>query len=130
MTATAAPLRPEAVRRASLLVFVKRLKVDAEIGVYAHEKGRAQPLVVDVELELGEQRVDRFADTVNYETVAEQARAVAAAGHVDLVEEYADRLARACLDDPRVRSVRVRVEKPEAIPGAEAAGCEVALVRA
>lgn len=130
MNATATPLRPEAVRRGPLKVFVKRLKVDAEIGVYAHEKGRAQPLVVDVELELGEQRVDRFADTVNYETVANQARAVAAAGHVDLVEEYADRLALACLDDPRVRSVRVRVEKPEAIPGAEAAGCEVVLARA
>jgi dihydroneopterin aldolase len=130
MTLAPTPTRLEAVRRGPLKVFVKRLRVDAEIGVYAHEKGRAQPLVVDVELELGEQRVDRFADTVNYETVAAQARALAGAGHVDLVEEYADRLARACLDDPRVRGVRVRVEKPEAIPGAEAAGCEVALSRA
>jgi len=117
------------IARSGLKVFVRGLKIAAEIGVYAHERGRAQPLTVDVELELGVQAVERLADTVNYETVAERARAVAEAGHVDLVEEYADRLALACLEDPRVRAVRVRVEKPEALPGAEAAGCEVAFSR-
>jgi dihydroneopterin aldolase len=118
------------VRREALRVFVRGLKIDAQIGVYAHERGRAQPLIVDVELELGEQRIDALADTVNYERIAMRAREVAAAGHVDLVEEYADRLARACLDDPRVRRVRVRVEKPQAIEGAQAAGCETVHVKA
>ncbi|HYF22820.1 MAG TPA: dihydroneopterin aldolase [Caulobacteraceae bacterium] len=121
---SAAPIRP-----AGLKVFVRGLRIAAEIGVYAHERGRAQPLAVDVDLELAPHAVERLSDTVNYETVAERACAVAEAGHVDLVEEYAERLARACLEDPRVRSVRVRVEKPEALAGAEAAGCEVRFTR-
>jgi len=33
-------------------VFVTGLKVQAEIGVYKHEIGRVQPLVVDVELDV------------------------------------------------------------------------------
>jgi 7,8-dihydroneopterin aldolase/epimerase/oxygenase len=114
---------------AAMRVFVRGLKIDAYIGVHAHEKGRAQPLIVDVEIELADPRVDRLSDTIDYETVVEAARAVAASGHVDLVEEYAERLARACLSNPLARRVRVRIDKPQALPGAEAAGCEAVFER-
>jgi 7,8-dihydroneopterin aldolase/epimerase/oxygenase len=87
-------------------VFVRGLKVDAQIGVYDHEHGRFQPLVVDVELD------------------------VAAEGHVDLVETFAERLAQACFLDHRVTRARVRVEKPLALaPYAAAAGVEITAVR-
>lgn len=120
--------RPEPVRT-GLKVFVRALKVDAFIGVYAHEKGRTQPLFVDCELDLLDAPIETLADTVNYERVAEAARAIAASGHVELVEDYAERLARVCLQDARVAAVRVRVEKPEALPGAAAAGCELSFRR-
>ena len=114
---------------AAMRVFVRGLKIDAYIGVHAHEKGRAQPLIVDVEIELADPRVDRLSDTIDYETVVEAARAVAASGHVDLVEEYAERLGRACLADPRALRVKVRIDKPQALPGADAAGCEAVFER-
>ena len=111
-------------------VFVTGLKVAAEIGVYAHEKGMSQPLVVDVELDVPTAGATRLADTVNYETIGESARAIAAAGHIPLVEDFAERLARACLADPRVMRARVRVEKPQALaPHAAAAGVEITVVR-
>lgn len=111
-------------------VFVTGLKVDAEIGVYSHEMGKAQPLVVDVELDVPSAGAERLADTVNYETIGESARAIAAEGHIQLVEAFAERLARACLQDPRVMRARVRVEKPLALaPHAAAAGVEITIVR-
>ncbi len=61
-------------------IFVTGLKVEAEIGVYAHEKGHAQPLVVDVELDVPTAGASRLADTVNYETIGESARAMLEAG--------------------------------------------------
>lgn len=111
-------------------IFVTGLKIDAEIGVYAHEKGRAQPLIADVELDVPAAGVEKLADTVNYETIAEAARTIAAEGHIHLVEAFAERLARACLADPRVMRARVRVEKPLALaPHAVAAGVEITVVR-
>lgn len=111
-------------------VFVTGLKVAAEIGVYAHEKGMSQPLIVDVELDVPTAGATRLADTVNYETIGESARDIAAAGHIQLVEDFAERLARACLADPRVMRARVRVEKPQALaPHAAAAGVEITVVR-
>lgn len=119
-----------APRVAMTRVFVTGLKLQAEIGVYRHEIGRLQPLSVDVELDVPSAGAGRLADTLNYETILEAARAVAAEGHIELVETFADRLARACLADPRVTRARVRVEKPLALaPDAVGAGCEIILER-
>lgn len=111
-------------------VFVRGLKVDAQIGVYDHEHGRLQPLVVDVELDVAASHCERLGDTVNYETIGEAARTIVAEGHIDLVETFAERLAQACFADPRVMRARVRVEKPLALaPHAAAAGVEITAVR-
>ncbi|MFC3068673.1 dihydroneopterin aldolase [Phenylobacterium soli] len=111
-------------------VFVTGLNVQAEIGIYKHEIGKVQPLVVDVELEVPTAGAEKLADTLNYETILEAAQRVAGEGHIALVETFAERLARACLADGRVTRARVRVEKPLALaPHAVGAGVEITLAR-
>jgi len=114
-----------------LKVFVRALRVDAEIGVNPDEYGRRQPLVIDVELDIDPPaRLEHIAETVNYEAVVTHARALAEAGHVRLIETFAQRLAEALLAEPPVTRVRVRIEKPQALaPHAEAAGVEITLAQ-
>ncbi|VXB69329.1 dihydroneopterin aldolase [Brevundimonas sp. G8] len=119
----------EPLRFERLSVFVRGLEVEAGIGVYDHEQGRLQRLVIDVTLELEPKPIERLGDTINYETVANAARAIAAEGHVGLVETFAERLARACLEDRRVLRAIVRIEKPGALQGVIAPGCEIVLGR-
>ena len=125
----AASISGDSPRREGLTVFVRGLRVEAGIGVHDHEQGRLQTLVIDVTLDLAPAPVERLADTINYETVAQAARAIVTEGHVGLVETFAERLATACLNDGRVRRCTVRIEKPGALDGAAAAGCEVVLAR-
>jgi dihydroneopterin aldolase len=110
-------------------VFVRGLRVDAAIGVHAHEQGRTQPLIIDVELDAELQLDGRLGSTINYESIVGAARDIVAAGHLDLVETFAQRLAAACLEDPRVVRARVRAEKTEAFTEAAAAGFELILER-
>ena len=111
-------------------VFVSGLNVQAQIGIYKHEIGKVQPLVVDVELDVPTAGAERLADTLNYETILQAAQALAAEGHIALVETFAERQARASLADARVTRARVRVEKPLALaPHAVGAGVEITLVR-
>lgn len=111
-------------------VFVTGVKVQAEIGVYRHEIGRVQPLIVDVELDVPTDASDRLADTFNYEAILRAAQEVAAGGHIALVETFAHRLAERCLADPRVSRARIRVEKPLALaPDAVGAGVEIVVGR-
>ncbi|ACG79258.1 dihydroneopterin aldolase [Phenylobacterium zucineum HLK1] len=111
-------------------MFVTGLQVQAQIGVYRHEIGRVQPLIVDVELDVPTADTDRLADTVNYETILKAAQDIAEAGHIDLVETFAHRLAARCLEDARVVRARVRIEKPLALaPHAVGAGVEITVER-
>ncbi|WP_150126069.1 dihydroneopterin aldolase [Brevundimonas sp. LM2] len=116
---------PTAPVRESLTIFVQGLIVEAGIGVYDHEHGRLQTLLIDVSLDLGPAEVHGLADTVNYESVAAACRRIVAEGHVGLVETFAERLALDCLTDPRVLAVTVRVDKPGALEAAAGAGCEL-----
>lgn len=111
-------------------IFVRAIRLEAYVGIYAHEQGRTQPLVVDVELDVAVSGFRRLEDTLNYETIVARAQGLAAEGHIGLVESFAERLAGALLEDQRVSRARVRVEKPEALaPAAAAAGVEIIAVR-
>jgi len=129
MSVTALPLAEGLPRRLGMTVHVRGLEVQASIGVYDHEKGRLQPLVLDIELDLGAAPVRELGDTLDYDGVARLVRDLAGGEHIELVETFAERVALGCLDDPRVLAVRVRVDKPTAIPGAVAAGCAVSYAR-
>ena len=121
---SAAAERPAETRR----MFVRDLVLDCLIGVHRYERDGRQRvrinLTLDV-LETGPAERDRLADVVNYDTLVVRIRALAAAGHVNLVETFAERIAAICLDDPRVRRATVRVEKLDVFDDTESVGVEI-----
>ena len=108
-------------------VFVEGLQLEATIGILEHERRALQPLVVDIELEVdtGTPIEGDINSVFDYRAPVESAKALVAAGHIELVETFAENLAASCLEDDRVRSVRVRVSKPDAIAEARASGVEI-----
>ena len=112
-------------------VFIRNLELPAHIGVYRQEEGRTQPVRINVDL-----ATDDFADAQDmlenggdYHVIEKRIRAIIAEGHVRLAETLAERIAGACLEDGRVRTVRVRVEKLQALTYAESVGIEIERTR-
>ncbi len=116
-------------------VFLHDMILHASIGVHAHEHEARQRIRLNLDLSVTDNGAapmsrltpvrDDLTRVVDYEAVANRARAIVAAGHVRLVETLAERLAEACLEDPRVHSVRVRVEKLDVFPDVAAVGVEI-----
>jgi len=108
-------------------VFIRNLEVLAHIGIHGHEQGKLQPVRINVDLAVEDAAVlaDKLDLVVDYEAIANKIRALVAAGHINLAETLAERIAAACFEDPRVKTTRVRVEKLHALPGAESAGVEI-----
>ncbi|MEQ9814128.1 MAG: dihydroneopterin aldolase [Azospirillaceae bacterium] len=107
-------------------LFVRDLVVPARIGIYDREKQATQRVAIDLDLEV-EDRIDAhgIADVVSYEPFVVTARQMALETHTALVETLAERLAAFCLQDTRVFSVRVRVEKLDVFPDAAGVGVEI-----
>jgi 7,8-dihydroneopterin aldolase/epimerase/oxygenase len=103
-------------------IFVKGLRVEAAIGIYDHEHGRTQPLIIDALIRMETHVIQGLKDTVNYEHVGRMARDLIARGHIKLVETLAEELGEALSALPHVTAVEVRISKPEALRDAEAAG--------
>lgn len=108
-------------------LFIRDLVLECRIGVHEHEHEGPQRVRLNVDLGVHEDRAfdERLERVVDYAALLERVRAVIAAGHVELVETLAERLADLCLEDPRVRSVRVRVEKLDIVPDAASVGVEI-----
>jgi dihydroneopterin aldolase len=109
-------------------LLVRDLMLAARIGVHPHEHGAPQRVRLNLDLEVaesGEPPADDLAQVVDYEALIERVRRLVASRHVKLVETLAEQVAALCLDDPRVRSARVRVEKLDVIPDAAAVGVEI-----
>ncbi len=109
-------------------VFVRGLKLDASIGAYDYEKAAPQPLSIDIEIEVIEPvdpTGDRLEDVVCYNRLTQGVKAIIAEGHIKLVETLAERIAELAMAHPMVIAAAVRIEKPNAIAEAEAAGVEI-----
>jgi dihydroneopterin aldolase len=108
-------------------VFIRNLEVLAHIGVHGHEQGKLQPVRINVDLAVEDAAVieDKLEVVVDYDAITRKIRAILAAGHINLAETLAERIAVACFDDARVKTARIRVEKLHALPGAESGGVEI-----
>jgi dihydroneopterin aldolase len=125
------PLRIADAATAIRHVFIRNLQVQAQIGVYRHERGAKQPVRINVDLAVEDRASieDRLEQVVDYATITAKIHAIVDAGHINLAETLAERIAGACFDDTRVKTARVRVEKLDALSDAESAGVEIERTR-
>lgn len=109
-------------------VFIRDLVLPALIGIHRHEKDGRQRVRVNLDMDVVEPEMpiqDRLAEVVCYEDVVAAVRGIVAAGHINLVETLAERIAAFCLSDRRVKAVRVRIEKLDVFADAASVGVEI-----
>ena len=106
-------------------IFLHALKVDAVIGIWDWERKIRQTVVIDLDMAADIRKAaasDDVADTLNYKLVAKRVQAFVAESEFQLVETLAERIAAIVTGEFGVPWVRVRVNKPGAIRGAQDVG--------
>lgn len=118
---------PAAAGQRVLKVFVRDLVLPCRIGVYSHEKLGTQRVRINLELACAEHPAinDEHVNVVCYDQIITEIKQLIAGEHINLVETLAERIASLCLQDFRVHQVKVRVEKLDVFPEAEAVGVEI-----
>ena len=109
-------------------VIVNQLELLTMIGVHDAEKRAPQRVWVSLDLSVAEHGPsvsDRLDEVLDYGEVVRRVETVVLAGHVNLVETLAERVAAACLADPMVLAVKVTIEKPDVIANVRSVGVEI-----
>lgn len=109
-------------------ILLTDLRLHGLLGIEPEERQHPQEILVNV-VAYADTRAaagsDDIADAVNYAALAERIRQHVAAGAPFLVERLAEEIAGIVLTEFNVTKVRVRVEKPGAVPQARAVGVEI-----
>lgn len=125
---TPAPHRHNAPAHRIRRVFVRDLVLPCLIGVHRHERDAKQRVRINLDLAVVEDDrpvEDKLANVLCYERLTARVREVVMAGHVNLVETLAERIAEVCLDYDDVVSATVRVEKLDVFADAASVGIEI-----
>lgn len=117
-----------ATARPTRRVFINDLVLECLIGVYRHERDGAQRVRINLDLTVFETPSpidDKLSNVLSYEDVIIKVRKLATAGHLNLVETLAERIADMCLAEADVSAAKVRVEKLDVFADAASVGVEI-----
>jgi len=99
-----------------------QLRVDCIVGIHPHERTHTQAVILDIELDYDfapAASSDAIADAVDYDLVAASVTELVQARRFQLIETMAEQAAAMLLERvPAVRTVRLEIRKPAAVPAA------------
>ncbi len=114
-------------------IIISDLLVRSIIGVRDEERRDKQDVLINLSLDVDLRkagRSDRLADSVDYRDLNKKILRMVEGSTFHLVEALAQAVADICLENPAVREVRVRVEKPGALRFSRSVGVEITRQRA
>jgi D-erythro-7,8-dihydroneopterin triphosphate epimerase len=112
---------------------IKDLQLRTIIGINEEERRDRQDVVINIVLCADTRAAgasDNIDDAVNYRTITKRIIRLVEESQFCLVERLAAEIAAICIQDPRIESARVRVEKPGALRFARSVGVEIHRTRA
>tara|TARA_B100000579_G_scaffold47092_1_gene32864 strand:- start:1812 stop:2243 length:432 start_codon:yes stop_codon:yes gene_type:complete len=110
------------------LIFLNDFTLQANVGVYKHEKEKTQPIKINVVAKVrNPKRINdnNLQSVVCYNQISKKIKKIIKSGHTILLEKLAEKIFQECFKNKRIETMKIRLEKPEAIEGAAGAGIEV-----
>ena len=110
------------------LIFLNDFMIDANIGVYKHEKIKSQPLRISIIAKVKNPKKindDKLYSVVCYNQISKKIKKIIKSGHTILLEKLAEKIFQECFKNKRIQTIKIRLEKLDAIEEAESAGIEV-----
>ena len=109
-------------------VFIKDFIIQEIIGIHDHEKTKKQKIKFNIVLDVNQSTVPNEKDIksiVDYEKITNKLENLAKDKKYNFLESLAENSFREIFEDKRISSVKIKIEKPDAIKNADSVGVEV-----
>ena len=109
-------------------IFIDSLRVEAIIGVYDQERTKKQPLIIDIEMQydaLQASHSDNLNYALDYHTLSNDIHAFVSTSSYQLIEALAEAIAERILLNKLVKTVKIKLSKPNALDKADNVGIRI-----
>ena len=113
-------------------ILIKDLLLRTIIGINEDERLNRQDVLINITLKSDTSKPgqsDDIEDAVNYKTITKEVIALVESSRFLLVEKLAEEIATVCLKNERVKSAKIRVEKPAALRFSKSVGVQIKRTR-
>ncbi|MDC1475879.1 dihydroneopterin aldolase [Pelagibacteraceae bacterium] len=109
-------------------VLIKNFIIHEIIGIHKHEKINKQKIIFNIVIDVN-QRVlpneNDLSSIVDYEKITNKIKNLAKNKNYNFLESLAEDSFKEIFEDNRINSVKIKIEKPDAIKNADSVGVEV-----
>ena len=109
-------------------VFIKDFIIEEIIGFYKHEKEKKQKIIFNIVLDIDQSSLPDEKDIksiVDYEKITNKLENLTKSKKYNFLESLAEDSFKEIFEDKRINSIKIKIEKPEAIKNARSVGVEV-----
>ena len=109
-------------------VFIKDFIVQEIIGIHEHEKIKKQKIKFNIVIDVDQNTVPDEKDIksiVDYEKITNKLENLAKSKKYNFLESLAEDSFKEIFEDKRINSIKIKIEKPDAIKNAGSVGVEV-----
>ena len=109
-------------------VFIKDFIIQEIIGIHEHEKTKKQKIKFNIVVDVNQNSVPDEKDIksiVDYEKITNKLENLVKNKKYNFLESLAEDSFKEIFEDKRINSVKIKIEKPDAIKNADSVGVEV-----
>ena len=109
-------------------VLIKDLTINEIIGIHKHEKINKQKIIFNIIIDVNQDTLPNENDItsiVDYEKITNKLKNLAKSKNYNFLESLAEDSFKEIFEDMRINSIKIKIEKPEAIVNAKSVGVEI-----
>ena len=109
-------------------VLIKDFLINEIIGIHKHEKINKQKIIFNIVIDINQDTVpneNSLSSVVDYEQITNKLKNLAKNKNYNFLESLAEDSFKEIFEDRRINSVKIKIEKPDAILNAKSVGVEV-----
>ena len=109
-------------------VLIKDFLINEIIGIHKHERNNKQKIIFNIVVDVNKNTVadeNNLSSVVDYEKITNKLKNLAREKNYNFLESLAEDSFKEIFEDNRIDSVKIKIEKPDAISNAGSVGVEV-----
>ena len=109
-------------------VLIKDFIINEIIGIHEHEKVNKQKIIFNIVIDVSQNTLpdeNNLSSVVDYEKITNKLKNLTKNKSYNFLESLAEDSFKEIFEDKRINSVKIKIEKPDAILNAKSVGVEV-----